>query len=149
MPITSWPARGTQLLRETTAEAPLTIAQREASLKAMLANTPFNSAAKLLKQFDLIAGPTGTRLVMYECKKAQYDAGADALDLQIVCDGSNSEKYIPKHQRSLRAYLEVLYFADAQTLREAKGRSVEMQIVLRGERVPPRNWTTFLQHWPR
>ena len=41
-----------------------------ASLKAMLANTPFNSAAKLLKQFDLIAGPTGTRLVMYECKKA-------------------------------------------------------------------------------
>ena len=149
MPITSWPARGTQLLRETTSEAPLTIAQREASLKAMLANTPFNSAAKLLKQFDLIAGATGTRLVMYECKKAQYDAGADALDLQIVCDDSNSEKYIPKHQRSLRAYLEVLYYADAQTLREAQGRSVEMQIVLRGERVPPRNWTTFLQHWPR
>ena len=73
MPITSWPARGTQLLRETTSEAPLTIAQREASLKAMVENTPFNTAAKLLKQFDLIKGPTGTRLLTYELKKAQYE----------------------------------------------------------------------------
>ena len=160
VPITSWPASGTQLLRETTADAPLSFAQREASLQAMLKHTPFNTAAELLTQFERIPGPTGTRLLLYECKTAQYDADAETNDIRIVPEGASgdgdgdgdgvgTEAYTPPHQRSLRAYLEVLYYADTQTLGEGRGRSVEMQISLRGERVPPRNWSAFLQHWPR
>ena len=162
VPITSWPASGTQLLRETTADAPLSFAQREASLQAMLKHTPFNTTTELLAQFERIPGPTGTRLLLYECKTAQYDADADANDIRIVREGASgdgdgdgaaavaaAETYTPPHQLSLRAYLEVLYYADTQTLGEGRGRSVEMQISLRGERVPPRNWSAFLQHWPR
>jgi len=163
VPLTSWPASGTQLLRETTADAPLSIAQREASLQAMLKHTPFNTVAKLLAQFERIPGPTGTRLLLYECKTAQYDADADANDIRIVREGASGDgdgdgdgavtaetyTYTPPHQRSLRAYLEVLYYSDTQSLRDGRGRSVEMQISLRGKRVPPRNWSAFLQHWPR
>ena len=162
VPIVSWAAArsgSSTLLRETTADAPLTHEQRARSLEVLLRHTPYATADELLAQFDAIPGSTGTRLVMYEVGSSHFELSV-AGDVRIPTheeegagaegggggDGAPAgraakEAFVPDHDTSLRAYLHVLYYADAS-------ERPNMKVYLRGSLVPPRDWTAFLHTWP-
>ena len=144
MPIATWPVAGDELLAVTrVGDAPLTLAQRQASLAHLLAHTPFRTVRALLDQFDEIRSPTGTRLVLCECGLAQFSL--EAADDVRICGESGGGGVVAEgvaHDISLRAYLEVLYYSDEHT-------RPPMEICLRGTPVPPRDWTAFLHEWPR
>jgi hypothetical protein len=109
----------------------------------LLAHSPFATEAELLDEFEWIPGITGTRLVLYECDPEQYDVSKED-DIRIGPEGQTSEEDIGTpvpHETSLRAYLEVLYYADDAV-------TPSLKIELRGEPIPPRNWSNYLHEWP-
>ena len=67
------------------------------------------------------------------------DADYDGADDERRRKSKDDVQHV--HEYSLRAYLEVLYYADANV-------APAMHITLRGVVVPPRNWSTFLMSWP-
>lgn len=147
VPVATWPSRGSELLSETTVDAPLTHKERVSSLEVLLENTCFSTVRELLAQFDEIPGDTGTRLVLYDCDAQQFDITSTPDDIRVA-DGASDESADEHHQHvlvdhdsSLREYLMVLYYSDATT-------RPRMGIYLRGTLVPPRNWSTFLRGWP-
>ena len=80
----------------------------------------------------------GTRLVLFECDPSQWQL--ERTDLRVVATDELSAPR-PPHDASLRTYLEVLYYCDDNV-------SPPLEIHLCTEPVRPRNWTTFLHHWP-
>ena len=80
----------------------------------------------------------------------EFDVTSHADDIRIpdgdatdAASAADAKLPLPApHEVSLRAYLEVIYYADATT-------KPPMAITLRGVRVPPRDWSEFLKHWPR
>ena len=152
VPITSYAAGSDRMLRMTTDDAPLTYDQRLSSLKVILEHTCFHTEQELLAQFEHISGPTGTHLCLYESNKEVYDIHTEEDDIRISPQGqaihrggdgsgSGGEAKPAAHEVSLRAYLEVLFYSDADT-------SPQMRISVRDVLVPPRDWSTFLHGWP-
>lgn len=137
VPVASWAANGYSLLRAAGSEAPLTFEQRYKSLLVIMQHTPFKTERDLLAEFANIPGPTGTRLVLFQCDREQYDI-TSADDIRLRSD----DEWRPPHEVSLRSYLEVLYYCDATT-------TPALGIELRGTRVQPRNWSAFLAEWPK
>ena len=136
---------------------PLTKEQREESLRQILDYTPFKTEAELLEQFDRIVDAEGrpsehgTLHVCFACDASKWDlehADDDICIRQALNDvdvvGTRDDgigAWRPRHAYSLRALLEVLYYADDET-------PGPLKIVLRGKEVPLRNWDTFLHEWP-
>ena len=170
VPQVSWKADGTsrdrpQLLADHSHDPekrpipphPLTREQREESLRQILDYTPFKVEAELLEQFDRIVDAEGrpsehgTLHVCFACDASKWDlehADDDICLRQALNDvdvvGTRDDgigAWRPRHAYSLRALLEVLYYADDET-------PGPLKIVLRGKEVPLRNWDTFLHEWP-
>ena len=125
-PHCTWTGTGTLL--ETTTEF-LCPAARRKSLDTLIAFSPF-SEADLLAQFTAL-GMRGTRVILWGSVEHEHQVLADDLQLR--------GEYEWAHERSLRSFLELLYYCDNRT-------TPSMQVVLRGTRVVPRNWSAYLHH---
>ena len=140
MPLCSWEAahKGNAIVGSSSDLAPLTQSQREASVHFMLeaADCPYASAEQLLQEFDRkwpgsSHGATGTRLVMWGLKK----------DIHVKQRGDilvDAPPGAASHQRSLRAYAEVLYLKVGTKVQPS------MSIDLRDSAVTPRDWQEYL-----
>ena len=136
LPLCSWlPEGGPEaiLTEAKTEAAPLDRESRAASLRWILASDgcPFADAATLLDEFA--AFDVGTRLVMWGIKK---DIHLKKQARDVIVDAPADA---PTHQRSLHAFLEILY------LKLGEEHTPSMQIVLKGRPVPPRDWAEHLQ----
>ena len=140
VPLVTWGADD-RVLTETADDAPLALEQRQRSLQLLLKHTPFGTERMLLEQFACITSPTGTRCVLFDCNPSQFVTSA--ADICIAREGEGGEDVVspPAHEESLRAYLEVLWYADDSV-------QPTMQVYLCGHHVLPRNWSTFLLEWP-
>ena len=140
LPLCSWLADGGPEAIQTEAKteaAPLDPESRAASLRWMLAceGCPFADAAALLNEFSTF--DVGTRLVMWGVKK---DIHLTRQARDVIVDAPADA---PAHQRSLQAFLEVLY------LKLGEEHTPSMQIALKGRPVPPRDWAEHLQDQQR
>ena len=140
LPLCSWLAEGgpEAILTEARTEAaPLDPESRAASLRWILAceGCPFADAAALLHEFS--AFDVGTRLVMWGVKK---DIHLTRQARDVIVDAPADA---PAHQRSLHAFLEVLY------LKLGAEHTPSMQLALKGRPVPPRDWAEYLQDQQR
>lgn len=119
----------------------LTREARAASLKVILAHSPYSTEEQLIAEFRSIeaasATGTGTRWLMWDVDTHELELAKAADDVLV----KNKQELWP-HQRSLRGFLEVLYYVDDELLR----RGAMMSIRIKGTPVTPRNWTTFLHH---
>lgn len=79
------------------------------------------------------SGSSGTRIVMYQVKLREYDLNSRAGDILVRTVPTSSWP----HERSMRGFLEVLYYNDCD-VRES------MKMFIKGVEVTPRNWTDYL-----
>ena len=121
---------------------PFSTQQRHQSLDVILQYSHFESEAALLAEFTDL-GESGTKWLCWNVR-------TDELDLKVPCEGRmkqppadirlfGKKPFGPKHESSLRAYLEVLYYYD----NEIAQRPV-MTMELQGKPIVPRNWSTYL-----
>jgi hypothetical protein len=138
LPLCSWEPSGRAIVSDTREEdAPLSYQARIDSLHAILSaqNCPYADAASILAEFDTLgserSGGTGTRLIMWDIH--------DDILLGSKHDITFSEPAggLP-HEKSLRAYTEVLYLKVGTTVQPT------MQIFLGGHKVEPRDWEAHL-----
>eukprot|EP00966_Prymnesium_polylepis_P297147 6865402-Prymnesium_polylepis.2 len=115
----------------TTKEAPLEHAVRQLSLDKILEcdGCPYEDAAALLHEFGRgsLAKGAGTRLVMWRLDKDLDLTKAGDIRVPARADA-------PLHERSLRAYSEVLY------LKVGTDIEPNMRIIIKGKEVVPRDW---------
>ena len=120
--------------------AALSPEQRAASLEAILQHSPFKSEAALVEIFhdmhEHSVSSTGTRWVLWDLKRDELEPSSSATYDVLV----RGKKALWPHQRSLRHFLEVLYYHD-DALEKQGG---QMTIELRKLPVKPRNWSTYL-----
>ena len=128
----------------------LTEKARRESLELMLRHSPFTTEAELLSEFDSlqafgasaarVAGQpaTGTRWVMWDINREFHlDQRGDAE----LPDIAIRDKYLEwPFKSSLRGFCEVLYYHDDAEER----RGTAMTLAIDGDRVVPRNWSTYL-----
>ncbi|XP_058264855.1 MORC family CW-type zinc finger protein 3 isoform X2 [Hemibagrus wyckioides] len=115
----------------------------EASLRAILTHSLFQSESELQQQLDSIPGKKGTKILIWNIRrnkdgKPEFDFDADEEDIRLPeirseeMEGKAKRRYsaphradhiIPEMDYSLRAYLSILYLKP------------RIQIILRGKKV--------------
>ena len=133
-----------RLLETTSADAPLTLAAREASLRVMLSRTPFKTQKDLLDLFQLLEErSSGTVLVLWDLQP-EFEIRYRERDVVLRAErqpnggtGPTAQEPRWEHDKSLRSFLSVLYYTD-DNIKE------KMAIELFGKVVQPRNWSTDL-----
>jgi hypothetical protein len=142
LPLCSWEMGESgewMVIPSTSKETPLEYEVRQLSLKHILEcdGCPYGDTAALLHEFDggSLANGHGTRLVMWRLNKD--------LDLSKTGDirvPTRADALL--HERSLRAYAEVLYLKVGTEIEPS------MQIIIKGKPVAVRDWAeeAYLHH---
>ena len=139
LPLCTWEADRDEVLSGVSESAPLKTRQRVASLRLLLdecEGLPYEDEGALLAEFSSPRGwsrtGTGTRIVLWQV--------IQDLNTRLSTDILiKSSKAVMKHQRSLRAYAEVLYLEQS-----AQGIVPTMQIFIGPKKVEYRDWSTYL-----
>ena len=130
-PQCTWTTGGTMLQSRT---AFLDTAKRRQSLATITKYTPFSSEEALLNELAEL-GSHGTRIILWGSIEEEHQLVRD--DIRVCREAGEHLRW--EHEYSLRSYLEVLYYCDAQV-------QPTMQISIGGSEVVPRDWTSFLNH---
>ena len=127
---------GFEVLHRDVSKYSLSYDSRLASLKVITDHSPFLSEAQVLAEFDRMmddGAKTGTRVVMWSLSSEHNVHAEDDIGIR----GLGSSAWA--HQRSLRGYLELLYYCDDD-------HAPRMRILIKDVPVTPRNWSQFLFH---
>lgn len=130
------PGGGYEVLRRDVTMYSLSYDSRLASLKVINDHSPFLSEAQLLAEFDRMmddGAKTGTRVVMWNLSHEHNVHAEDDIGIR----GLGTSAWA--HQRSLRGYLELLYYCDDD-------HAPRMRMCIKSVPVIPRNWSQFLYH---
>ena len=120
-------------MQGSNAQTSLSPIQRQASLDIILQHSPFSTLQLLFAEFDAIES-TGTRLVLWDLKRELLEF--ERYDIVMVRAPTPNWP----HERSLRGFLEVLYYADQNT------EPSLAKILVQGCPVEFRDWTSDLHH---
>ncbi|XP_056435311.1 MORC family CW-type zinc finger protein 3a isoform X5 [Gadus chalcogrammus] len=110
-----------------------------ASLRDILAHSPFNTEEELLTELRAIEGPTGTKIIIWNLRStSEGNTELDfttANDIRILYDDiDTSDTSVPEIHSSLRAYCSILYL------------ETSMRINIRGQMVATHNISEGLRY---
>ncbi|CAL8390281.1 unnamed protein product [Gadus morhua 'NCC'] len=118
--------------------------ENRASLSAILEHSPFKTEEELLTELEAIEGPTGTKIIIWNLRRAsERNMELDFTkenDIRFPCDDT-SDTSVPDYNSSLRAYCSILYLKPKMQI-NIQGKKVETDPITKGLTNPHKKYYT-------